>query len=599
MKSFATAIARRYRIERELGAGGTATVCEAEDMRHHRRVAVKILRPDIAAAVGAPRFLKEIELTASLQHANIVPLFDSGEAAGHLYYVMPLVAGESLRARMLREPGPMPARETIAILRDVARALAYAHERGIVHRDIKPENVLLSGGAALVADFGIAKAIDASRRPSHDHFTTAGAAIGTPGYMAPEQALGGEVDARADVYAWGVLAYELLTGKHPFASADTAQRLVAAHISQVPPPIRPRPCVPMAVVRLAMRALQKDPDMRPASGTALLDSLDADGAERAPLTSRAPFLRNRRAISALALCVVLTGGGSLAWYGRSTAAALPREPLDATQHHRRALGLLRLADDGRMRPADAYAAAVREETEALGAAPSFPEALSTLAYVKALSSHEWSAAEREIRRALAERPSSAEMHQQLATIYAITKRTREAAAEADVALRLDTLSSDGWRLVAQVALIERRYDDALTLSRRAVALQPRNQRAWQVQAWASLYVFDAFVDFAAAIEGWQSTWTTRRISRAQIVSAYERGGRREILRTLIAAFPPDENVAGWMALVGDPDRSVRMLETLCEQRGANLGMAVRYQAFDVLRGTLRFGALMGRMRLEP
>src|SRR5688572_23462566 len=198
------AISDRYRIERELGTGGMATVYLAEDVRHRRRVALKVLHPELSAVLGPERFLKEIELTASLQHPHILPLFDSGSADGQLYYVMPFVDGETLRARLERER-QLPVADAVRLATEVADALSYAHGRGVVHRDIKPENILLQGGHALVADFGIALAV---QQAGGQRMTQTGLSLGTPQYMSPEQAMGEKaIDARSDVYALGAVSY--------------------------------------------------------------------------------------------------------------------------------------------------------------------------------------------------------------------------------------------------------------------------------------------------------------------------------------------------------------------------------------------------------
>src|SRR4051794_27001134 len=196
----------RYLIERELGQGGMATVYLARDRKHDRLVALKVLRPELAASLGPERFLREIRLAAGLQHPHILPIFDSGESAGRLWYTMPFVEGPSLRDR-LREQSPLPIDEAVRIVREVAVALDHAHRRGVVHRDIKPENILLSEGQALVADFGIARAIGAA---AGDTLTQVGVAIGTPMYMSPEQASGDAADARSDLYSLGCTLYELL-----------------------------------------------------------------------------------------------------------------------------------------------------------------------------------------------------------------------------------------------------------------------------------------------------------------------------------------------------------------------------------------------------
>ena len=246
----------------------------AEETRLGRKVVVKVLSPELAAGLSVQRFEQEIRLAAALQQANIVPVLSAGATEGLPYYTMPFVDGLSLRARMTGS-GTLPNAEAISILRDMARALAYAHTRGIVHRDIKPENVLLSGGAAVITDFGIAKALRASRLARGDSaITEIGMSLGTPAYMAPEQALGEDVDHRADLYAWGIIAYELLAGAHPFAGKVTAQQLVAAHIVEAPPPLARRSSTtPAWLARLVHACLAKSSGDRPASADVLVEAL--------------------------------------------------------------------------------------------------------------------------------------------------------------------------------------------------------------------------------------------------------------------------------------------------------------------------------------
>ena len=206
------ALADRYEIDREVGRGGMATVFRARDVRHDRTVALKVLHPELAEALGAERFLREVRITARLAHPHILPLLDSGAADGLLFYVMPFVEGETLRERIRRE-GELPVDEALRYVREAAEALGYAHSLGIVHRDVKPENILLQGGHALIADFGIARAMDDTAQP----LTYTGVSMGTPMYMSPEQAHGSAgVDARSDQYSLGCVAYELLTGEPPF-----------------------------------------------------------------------------------------------------------------------------------------------------------------------------------------------------------------------------------------------------------------------------------------------------------------------------------------------------------------------------------------------
>jgi eukaryotic-like serine/threonine-protein kinase len=265
-----------YTLERELGGGGMSRVFVAEEARLGRKVVVKVLPPELAADISIERFEREIKLAASLQQANIVPVLSAGDTGGVPYYTMPFVEGEGLRAR-LRNRRAMSISEVVSVLRDVARALAYAHERGIVHRDIKPDNVLLSGGAAVVTDFGIAKAISASRTHSDSAtLTHLGNAIGTPAYIAPEQAAGDpDVDHRADIYSFGCMAYEMLTGQPPFANR-APQRLMAAHIGEKPQQILElRSDTPPALAAMVMRCLEKDASARQQTATELFAALDA------------------------------------------------------------------------------------------------------------------------------------------------------------------------------------------------------------------------------------------------------------------------------------------------------------------------------------
>jgi serine/threonine protein kinase len=264
------ALADRYAIEREIGAGGMATVYLAEDVKHGRRVAVKVLRPELAASLGPERFLREIKIAANLNHPHILPLFDSGEADGFLYYVMPYMEGESLRDRLARD-GPLEVDEAVRLTDQVASALTHAHQRGVVHRDIKPENILLAEDQAIVADFGIARAVQVA---GTDRLTGTGLAVGTPAYMSPEQALGEEtIDGRSDVYALGCVLYEMMSGRPPFAGAS-AQAMLARHAVDAVPGLRDEsPDTPLFAERAVQKAMAKNPDDRFQTASALADAL--------------------------------------------------------------------------------------------------------------------------------------------------------------------------------------------------------------------------------------------------------------------------------------------------------------------------------------
>ena len=283
----------RYEVERELARGGMAVVYLARDRRHGRQVAVKVMDPSVVGSVGVDRFLREIEIAAGLTHPHIIPLFDSGgasaegSASGVLYYVMPYIAGESLRDRMARE-GPLGAAAVSRIIREVASALDYAHRAGIVHRDIKPENVLLLEGHALVADFGIARALVEANGAPAGTLTQAGMLVGTPTYLSPEQAAGETVDGRADQYSLACVVFEMLAGAPPFVGG--LMSLVAQHLTAPPPPLRAPIAVPDAAERVVHRALAKDRDDRFPTAEAFAEALDA---ALAPMTMPALRLAGR------------------------------------------------------------------------------------------------------------------------------------------------------------------------------------------------------------------------------------------------------------------------------------------------------------------
>ncbi|HKP28911.1 MAG TPA: serine/threonine-protein kinase, partial [Gemmatimonadales bacterium] len=265
------AVGDRYAIEREIGRGGTAIVYLAEDRKHGRKVALKVLRPEVTAALGSDRFLREIQISARLAHPNILPLHDSGEADGFLYYVMPFVSGESLRERLRRER-ELPVEEATRIAREVADALSYAHRQGVVHRDIKPENILLEDGHAVVADFGLARSLFAATSVTG---STSGLAIGTPAYMSPEQwSADPDVDGRSDLYSLGCVAYEMFAGEPPFAG-PSAQAISAKHRLDTPRSLRiTRPGVSPALDHVIGRLLQKTPADRYQSAADVVEALD-------------------------------------------------------------------------------------------------------------------------------------------------------------------------------------------------------------------------------------------------------------------------------------------------------------------------------------
>ncbi|MCR4342005.1 MAG: serine/threonine protein kinase, partial [Gemmatimonadaceae bacterium] len=302
----------RYTIERELGRGGAAIVYLAHDNRQERHVALKVLHRELAQAIGAQRFLREIKHSSALQHPHLLTILDSGESRGTLYYVMPYMADGSLRTRIAKEK-QLPIDEAIAITRDVGEALAYAHSRGIVHRDIKPDNVLFSGGHACLADFGIARAVDSA---AADTLTSTGLVVGTPAYMSPEQASGEKtVDARSDQYSLACLLYEMVTGLPPFIGA-TQQSVISQRFTQPPPSMRAhRPNVPEHVERAVKRALAVVPADRFASVTDFIAALHEPGTVAAPVSTHA--IRRRwfavGAAAALVVLAVMAAGPGADW----------------------------------------------------------------------------------------------------------------------------------------------------------------------------------------------------------------------------------------------------------------------------------------------
>jgi serine/threonine protein kinase/tetratricopeptide (TPR) repeat protein len=318
------ALGDAYTVERELGGGGMSRLFVCEEVAFGRKVAVKVLAPELAAGVSAERFQREIKLAAQLQHPNIVPVHTAGEAAGLPYYSMPFVDGLSLRGRLERNAG-VPMSEALGILKDVARALAYAHDHGVVHRDIKPENILLADEASVVTDFGIAKALHAAKTDAPGGtLTQVGTSMGTPAYMAPEQIAGDPAtDHRADIYSFGCVAYEVLTGAAPFAHRQPHQ-LFAAHMGEKPAPlVDRRPDCPPEITALVTKCLEKDPANRPQSARELLRALDSTQSYSTPVSQPAKreFGGRKLVIGAIAGIAIFSAVAALAFRNKEPAGS--------------------------------------------------------------------------------------------------------------------------------------------------------------------------------------------------------------------------------------------------------------------------------------
>ena len=363
-----SALADRYRIERELGSGGMATVYLAHDVKHDRKVAVKILKPELGAVLGAERFLAEIKVTANLQHPNLLPLFDSGATAGLLYYVMPYIEGETLRARLDRET-QLPVEDTVRLATLIAGALDYAHARGVIHRDLKPENILLQAGQPIVADFGIALAV---AQAGGARITETGLSLGTPHYMSPEQATGDRViDARSDQYALGAVAYEMLTGEPPHTGA-TSQAIIARLMTEKPRSVRAtRSSVSAEMEQAIEQALAKSPADRYSSCGAFAKALVAEpAAVRAGSSSRRGLLV-ATGIAGLAVVALIV------WLTLGEREAAPT----ATPPRARSIAVLPLVNVGGDSTQEYFADGMADElANALGKLPGLKVAARTSSY---------------------------------------------------------------------------------------------------------------------------------------------------------------------------------------------------------------------------
>jgi len=679
LASLSHALAGRYAVEHELGRGGMATVYLARDLRHKRLVALKVLHPALGTLVGPSHFEHEIETAAGLSHPHILPLHDSGAAAGLLYYVMPYVAGASLRERLQRERS-LAVSDALRIVREVAGALDYAHRHGVVHRDIKPENILLAeDGHALVADFGIARALQhvtadatataqagagaALPNDTLDTLSRWGTVVGTPAYMSPEQALGRQdIDGRSDGYSLGCMAFELLAGARPFAGSIADQ--LARRPTQEPPSLGAlRPDLPPAVDAVVTRALAPAAAQRFASASAfaqaLADALTVPRQEVPPGGASASAARGNRALTggrrlargafALAALALVVGGGTVLLRAREreeprrraiegVARARPAEPaaVDPQAFDLYVKGTrARYGGALEPKPAEYFARAIQKDStyapayaglalehmfdgdrpqarilanKALALDPTLAEAHMVLGLIRQFLDWDWAGAEAALREAIRLNEGYAEAHLELSMLLTRRGRFEEAIREAQRTLYMAPMAARFEIGIGEVYLYSGRYDDALTATNRALAIDSSNGGAYLVRA----YAYSEQQRYAKASEA-----AAKCIAlgcdvhgRALLGYLHARSGRRAQALTIV-----DTLQARWQKAQGrrtKPDIAIGIAQVYAGlgehepaltwlERGVGDAMYSAYLAVDPtfrsLHAEPRFQALLKRVRL--
>ena len=656
-----------YRVERELGGGGMARVFVAEETALERRVVVKVLSGELSHELSAERFAREIKLLARLQHPNIVPVLTAGTVGDVPYYTMPFIDGESLLHRLAnRQPGErMPMAQAIDVLRDVARALAYAHSVGVVHRDIKPANVLLAYDAAVVADFGVAKALADSRtnadRAKGATLTQAGVALGTPAYMSPEQAAGDPaVDHRADVYAWGLLAYELLAGAHPFADRQSVQALITAQLVESPRALETvAPDVPHAVSVLVAACLAKDPAARPASAREIVDALPAtlDGSARSRWLSR----RATRVVAGAGVGVIVLGAAAAA-YLRARSASVQASPAadvraksaassspaydtylrgkvlisaENPEDNDRSIDTLRqaIAIDKNFAPAYAqlsraltikgfYFAAdsekkgLREEADfddqkALGLDPNLAEGYFAQGLLL------WSPARRfpheeaaqAYRRAIKLDPGLDEAHHQLGLILMHVGLLDEAQSEIEKALAINASNSLARFRRGVVELYREHYDRAYEIFN--TTPHDQNPSLWAFQMATALFRLGREREATAMIDQFLHDYPKDQGGVGTSVRAMmlAKAGRRSEAQAAIDRavslgrnfghfHHTAYNIASAYALLGDRDRAIQYLQNAADDGFPCYPLFTTDAQLDGLRNDPRFTTLMAKLERD-
>src|SRR5258707_993067 len=485
----AAALADRYTLECELGRGGMATVYLAEEKTRGRKVAIKVLRPEITAALGTERFLREIGIAARLSHPHIVPLIDSGEAGGFLYYVQPHIPGGSLRDR-LDETRQLPLKEALRIAQEIGAGLDFAHRKGFVHRDVKPENILFADGHAVLADFGVARACDSGENRGGEMVTEVGFAVGTPAYMSPEQASGqAELGAASDVYSLACVVYEMLAGEPPFQGSD-ARAVMAKQVTESPRPLRGfRPEVPVATERAVVHALEKDRQQRYVFE--IQDEIAATIVNTLRATMFADvseYVARRYTENIQAYGLYLKG--RYAWNKRTqegVAEAISYFEQAIAEDPGYAPAYAGLADsyaldvDYRSIPVDeAYRRAKQYAHKALQLDEPVPSAHASLAWSLFVYDWDWDGADREFRRAIELNPRYASAHQWYAFLLASRGEHDAALLEGHTALELDPASVSARRGVGWLAFYARRFDQALDHLARAIEMNPMAVESYRI-----------------------------------------------------------------------------------------------------------------------
>lgn len=611
-----TLLGPRYQIQHELGGGGMSRLFLATERAFAREVVIKVLSPERAHRISLERFDREVRVSMRLQHANIVPVLTAGDVDGLPYYVMQYVRGDSLRERL--RTGPLRTAEALSILRDVAKALTAAHREGIVHRDIKPENIMLSGGSAVVLDFGIAKAISlaaegAAPKKGESMVTSAGISLGTPAYMAPEQILGDRVGATADVYAFGVIAYEMLANAHPFEGKSTLQEMLAAHVSQMPRALEDlRARLPRWLTTLVMRCLAKTPQQRPETGAALLAALDSGEEDEATT-----FERNDAADARSVKRMVHPEAFELYLRGRNLVEQRTEGMREALRCFERAIALdpgfsaphaaigLTYSTFGIyhvLRPRDAFPRAREAAERASALDPSDALALVVRAHVMLWYEWNFAGAERLARHAVALADGLYLAHDCLGWVLAAQGKFEESVATMQRARELDPLSTYATYDLGWVLLLAGRWDEALRELQPAVSRHPMATELLRMLGFCLFYTGkqrEARAQFERVLE----LNAGDRWGRANLVQVLAALGESAEARRHAQAMDerashepvPLTGIATMHHWLGDDDAAFRWLEQAVEERDYWLVMLRFDPSMIRLRGDPRFQSILRRI----